>query len=89
MPGTAPFVLWQEKHEDQTRQGNVPRASSENHNPTPSIMRQHLATFDNEKVHAATRDPNADSYSLKKFPHSADITTGEAFSDKTIYTEKN
>lgn len=89
MPGTAPFVLWQEKHEDQTRQGNAPRASTENHQPTPSIMKQHLDTFDNEKVHVATRDPNADSYSLKKFPHSADITTGEAFADKTIYTEKN
>ena len=89
MPGTAPFVLRQEQHDDQTRQGNAPRASSENHNPTPALANQHIAGFLQEENHVSTRNVNADSYSVKRFPHSSDITTGEAFADKTVIYEKN
>lgn len=89
MPGTAPFVLRQEQHDDQTRQGNAPRASSENHKATVGVMGQHIAGFLQEETHVATRNINADSYSLKRFPHASDITTGEAFTDKTIVHEKN
>ncbi len=89
MPGTAPFVLRQEQHDDQTRQGNAPRASSENHKATAGVAGQHINGFLQEETHVATRNINADSYSLKRFPHASDITTGEAFADKTIVYEKN
>ena len=89
MPGTAPFVLRQEQHDDQTRQGNAPRASSENHMATVGVAGQHIAGFLQEETHVSTRNINADSYSLKRFPHASDITTGEAFADKTIVYEKN
>ena len=89
MPGTAPFVLRQEQHDDQTRQGNAPRASSENNKPTLGVTQQHISAFAHEEAHVSTRNINADSYSTKRFPHASDITTGEAFADKTVVYEKN
>lgn len=89
MPGTNVFVLDAEMHDDQTRQGNVPRASEENDKATPGVLNQHLSTMLPEMTHVATRVPGASQISQNRYPHSSDITTGDAFSDKTIYVEKN
>lgn len=89
MPGTQPFVLQQEHHEDQTRQGNVPRLSMELPKPTAEVAQLHVETFVPENTHVLTRDPNGSQFSKKRYPHSADITTGEGLSDKVVYNEKN
>lgn len=83
MPGTAPMNLNVQHADFQNMQGNEPRASFENHEPMAELSRQVISSFNNLREHAA-RNPNAALYSQQRMPHSADITTGEAFYDKRV-----
>jgi hypothetical protein len=88
MPGTAPMNLDLEHADFQNKQGNIPRASFENHEPKRELARQMVAQFNNAVEHAV-RDPNASSYSQTRMEHSADITTGDALAEKRVPYEMN
>jgi hypothetical protein len=89
MPGTAPFVLNTSFADDQTRQGNAPRMAADSRLGTPQLAQQVVSTFNQAQTHEATRSSAAQVFSQAKLPHSADITTGEAFDDKTVFMAKN
>lgn len=89
LPGTAPFLLNTSYAEDQTRQGNAPRMAADSHLATPQLAQQVVSTFNQAQTHEATRSQDAQILSQAKFPHSVDITTGEAFDDKTYIMPKN
>jgi hypothetical protein len=88
MPGTAPFLLDMEYHDDQTRQGNVPRASAENPAPTAGLVQQQVQALEPLAAHLA-RAPGAATVAQNRYPQAADISTGDPFADKTVYVEKN
>lgn len=83
MPGTAPMNLDLQHSDFQNRQGNVPRAALENHEPMAEVARQVVTSFQNLREHA-NRDPNASAISQTRYPHAADITTGETMADKRV-----
>lgn len=88
MPGTAPMNLNMQHPDFQTRQGNVPRAAFQNHEPMAELARQVIQSFNNLSEHAH-RDPNASSYSQTRMPHSSDITTGDPLADKRVPVNQN
>lgn len=88
MPGTAPMNLDLQHPDFQTMQGNVPRAAQENHAPMAELARQVIQSFNNLSEHAH-RDPMAASFSQTRLPHSSDITTGDALTDKRIPAPQN
>lgn len=83
MPGTAPMNLDLQHHDFQTKQGNVSRAAFQNHEPMEDITKQVVTSFQNLNEHAR-RDPNASSISQTRYPHAADVSTGEPLADKRI-----
>jgi hypothetical protein len=89
MPGTEPLVLDLQHSDNQTRQGNIPRASAENHAGTAGVAQQVVSAFNHAQHHNQTRSETGDTFSTTKYPHTIDITTGEAFSDKRIVVPKN
>lgn len=88
MPGTAPMNLLIQHSDFQNAQGNAPRAAFQNHAPTADVTRQLVRSFDNLMEHAS-RDPRATAYSQTRFPHAADITTGDALADKRVPIVEN
>lgn len=89
LPGTAPFHLDISHADNQNRQGNVPRASNDNPLSTPGLAHQLIETFNQAETRKATRSKDAQVLSKALFPHSVDITTGDAFDSKAIHYAKN
>jgi len=84
MPGTAPMALNVNHHDHQMMQGNIPRVGTSGHQPTEPLMRQLVASFANLQQEAATRAPMNSTYSQTRDAHSRSITTGEAFTPKSL-----
>jgi hypothetical protein len=89
MPGTEAFVLDLQHSDDQTRQGRVPRATGESHAPSAQLAEQLVRSFDHARQHNETRLEQGETVANAKYPHAADITTGEPFDDNTIVFKKN
>lgn len=89
LPGTAPFHMDISHADNQNRQGNVPRVANDSSKSTPELARQLIETFNQAETHEATRTPDGQVLSKARYPHSVDITTGDAFDDKTFHQPKN
>lgn len=87
MPGTEPEHLFGESYADfQARQGNVPRAAYQNREPTRDVAQQIVDSLQNldGREYRVPLDPNESAYSEQRFPHSANITTGEGMDNKSV-----
>lgn len=89
MPGTHVWALDMQHHDDQTRQGNAPRANFEAPMPTPGIVNQMISQFNHAVVQSNEPDEAGAAYSQTRQPHSRSITTGDAINNPSVPKKKN
>lgn len=87
MPGTGVFEPDVSRAQEQTAQGNIPRQALENNDPVAHIANQFTQSYQ-QVASDETRSTDTAAVNEAKLPHSATISTGDAFQDKRLPVKK-